>query len=681
MVDSLEYRTPFGLYRGKRLQNGYWAVGYRWSQATAAIPSAASADHTLIEKLKHLDAPCVAKVQALDASARQMMFSLPQVSDLEPLSQLSTPPDRLQVIALLRQLAEALQILHKASLAVVDFSPQLVFLRPGSLAPVLIPGSLIPQAESGSPLVAEMPFVAPEGFRSPAASAEPVAADIYGLGALAWYLLTGTHRKQYSTTLPGEYDSTLGAFDSFIDGCCRTHPQRRFSTVAEAIGALPSESQISGSGEDLRQETASGEMLAERGSLAAIWMDRAVAAVRTPLQQAYLKYRIRLWLLSIVAAIAMVAVFVRRHELAETFPQLMQPVVGYRRGFGETIVRYVDRSYQRSEWRVLDDLEDLRKEHELPAGRYVTIKGWNSNTFYIAENYHNGRVIIYRQKDGRWNLFARSDESEKNKEFCALRVLDGDSVLAAIGNNFYRFTPGVTENLGNFQVESRYYWYVNDVTVLDDEHAVVHLGARGGVNVWRGAGIEPVDKNDQQEYRIFGDDGKAVETGSVSTIGFTRTPFRFRAAGIAQQDGNRTVVEYRNGKWHSLADIPRYGGYGRFSRINSSWLMMRGNSPGRLFLATDTGRVMGYDFSGRIIESTVSPAAAKTSGNLILVWGVDEQKYWAMDDSGTVWEFSSGVWRDVVRGMYADDVRFTWAWVSPTGTIVAITDKKIYQLQ
>jgi hypothetical protein len=67
--------------------------------------------------------------------------------------------------------------------------------------------------------------------------------------------------------------------------------------------------------------------------------------------------------------------------------------------------------------------------------------------------------------------------------------------------------------------------------------------------------------------------------------------------------------------------------------------------------------------------------------DLISIWGVDRDQFWVMDRSGTVWEWSSRNWREVVRGMYDSDVLFKSAWVSPTGEIFAISEKnKLYRL-
>jgi hypothetical protein len=52
-----------------------------------------------------------------------------------------------------------------------------------------------------------------------------------------------------------------------------------------------------------------------------------------------------------------------------------------------------------------------------------------------------------------------------------------------------------------------------------------------------------------------------------------------------------------------------------------------------------------------------------------------------MDNRGTVWERKGTEWRVVtIRGGEPDDASFIDAWVSPTGAVIAITEKQVYRL-
>ena len=79
-------------------------------------------------------------------------------------------------------------------------------------------------------------------------------------------------------------------------------------------------------------------------------------------------------------------------------------------------------------------------------------------------------------------------------------------------------------------------------------------------------------------------------------------------------------------------------------------------------------------------ERTLATSAEPTPAHLIKVWGHSPEKFWVMDENGTVWEMNRTESRIVVRGLRREDVLFKDAWVSPTGTVFAITNKHLYRL-
>src|SRR5690606_22905958 len=84
----------------------------------------------------------------------------------------------------------------------------------------------------------ELPFVAPE-LAEVNRTTSPVQSDLYGLGCLTWFLLTGERRARAEARLPSEARPELTGWDAFIDGCCRSHPERRFHSIGAALAALP----------------------------------------------------------------------------------------------------------------------------------------------------------------------------------------------------------------------------------------------------------------------------------------------------------------------------------------------------------------------------------------------------------------------------------------------------------
>jgi hypothetical protein len=133
------------------------------------------------------------------------------------------------------------------------------------------------------------------------------------------------------------------------------------------------------------------------------------------------------------------------------------------------------------------------------------------------------------------------------------------------------------------------------------------------------------------------------------------------------------LAEFRNGIWYEITRLPFRG--------NSIWIDCSGTTPKNAVLVTDGGRVIIHQFGGGNREMSVPLPPETTSMDLFRVWGNNIDKLWTMDTNGTVWEKSGNDWRVVVRGLRRENVTFRDAWVSPTGTVFAITDNKLYQLK
>jgi hypothetical protein len=65
--------------------------------------------------------------------------------------------------------------------------------------------------------------------------------------------------------------------------------------------------------------------------------------------------------------------------------------------------------------------------------------------------------------------------------------------------------------------------------------------------------------------------------------------------------------------------------------------------------------------------------------NWLAVWGVDMNKWWAMDFHGNIVQFENNKFRGVVRGPQLSTT-FRGAWVSPEGVVYAITYEDVYRL-
>ena len=163
-----------------------------------------------------------------------------------------------------------------------------------------------------------------------------------------------------------------------------------------------------------------------------------------------------------------------------------------------------------------------------------------------------------------------------------------------------------------------------------------------------------------------------------SPVRQTHTYSPGKAVGVyfEMQGRSLKVVEYREGFWY-IVDSPKDLNQ---KKCRATWLISDGSKPASLMIVGEGGYVYRQDFpaSGATLP-TVPPL--KSSRKLILVWGVDRDKFWVMDDNGTIWEWDAKEWHLIVNGMFQKDVEFVDAWVSPRGTVVAVTKSQIYRLE
>jgi hypothetical protein len=183
-----------------------------------------------------------------------------------------------------------------------------------------------------------------------------------------------------------------------------------------------------------------------------------------------------------------------------------------------------------------------------------------------------------------------------------------------------------------------------------------------------------------KEAFVHQDDNTPLKEFPVAHIRHTRAASVGRAFGIAYKRWRMyrercKVVRFENGMWYALGDLPE-----RYDGFNDAWICSDKGLFRFLVVVDGDGYVHLQRSDGSGLDQPVTSAQETTSLNLIKVWGVGPEKYWVMDRSGTIWERTATESRVVVRGMYRDDVNFVDAWVSPMGTVIALTDKQVYRL-
>jgi hypothetical protein len=92
------------------------------------------------------------------------------------------------------------------------------------------------------------------------------------------------------------------------------------------------------------------------------------------------------------------------------------------------------------------------------------------------------------------------------------------------------------------------------------------------------------------------------------------------------------------------------------------------------------GQAAVYQEGRGVASFPIDTATSATVPDLINVWGTAPDHFWVMDRTGSIWEHHEKRWRQVVRGMMEDDVLFNHSWISPDGTVYAITNDTLYKL-
>jgi hypothetical protein len=237
-----EYQTAYGKFTGLRQKTGIWAVVYQLqpeNDRADAVASVIRNQATAMSKLRHAS---LAQLHSAGEREQRLVWALPNLPSLVPLSLFDSVLDINEVTTIIRSLAGAVGMLHQAGVAAFDLSPSLIFVGPGFHDVILVPTLPLASQILWSPGKTEhFQFVAPELEQTRHQAPDPMRADQFGLGALAWYLLTRTNRKRFRIKLPSDHSPDFANWDAFIDGACRSRPERRFGSIREAFDSASPE--------------------------------------------------------------------------------------------------------------------------------------------------------------------------------------------------------------------------------------------------------------------------------------------------------------------------------------------------------------------------------------------------------------------------------------------------------
>lgn len=222
----------------------------RLSSTAAAAAALFKREYQTLAGLKH---PCIVEVYDYGADARGPYYSMELIEggDLSK----DAPMNWRGTCRILRDAASLLGLLHARHLLHRDLSPRNFLRGSGGVLKLIDFGALASFGKSAE-IVGTPPFVAPEAL-----AAQPLdqRVDVFGLGALAYWLLTGTHAFgarslnelpalwQREPALPSDMLSLLklealepipAELDAVVMSMLRIAPDERMTTTAELIERL-----------------------------------------------------------------------------------------------------------------------------------------------------------------------------------------------------------------------------------------------------------------------------------------------------------------------------------------------------------------------------------------------------------------------------------------------------------
>jgi hypothetical protein len=346
----------------------------------------------------------------------------------------------------------------------------------------------------------------------------------------------------------------------------------------------------------------------------------------------------------------------------------------YHRGFGGTILRYEDRSYEGSSWERIKEFDSLSEVGSDGTALY-SVSGWDDESIWIANEYGQ----LFRCLNGHWSVAAALPSHLCYRP--VLRVLSREVLLASGGHQHvhaYRVSDDGIADLGE---TSSWGGQITEICPISDD-LFYFLGRddfRGGAYKFSDDKLTDLRLDKYKEALVHRPDNTPLRAYPIRRLQDTATPIRGKAFGVARPEtitaeANK-IVYFENGIWYATDfDLP--GG-----AINDTWFGANGAALQFAVTVGDRGNVFVHQLRGPGVRRPVTTSQESTTFDLFRVWGVNPEKYWVMDRSGTVWEYNGSAYQVVVRGLHREDVSFIDAWVSPTGTIYGITDKRVYRLK
>ena len=654
-----QYATPYGMLLVHPRETALSAT-FSITLAREKTETAATLIKNLVDSWHQTNHPDLPPPPSFDPKERPVKcrWTFPNASQMIPLASFRPPLPAAEVFKLIALLKEPLEKLHQFGLGAWDLSPSCLFVDPNMTRVTLVPTIWLAGVTSwSSQQVGSMKFVAPELDRPPEVFPDPVRADVYSLGALAWYLLTGQDRKGKEAQLPSAMAPELAQWDAFVNGCCKSTPKRRFASVAEAVKSLEARPPV-------------WRRIA--GALPSLWTRP------TGFKPAR------------AAILALLAIIILGIVVWVGVP-LVRPKSTLK-GFGDTTLRYADRSYEGSQWEELTKGANLPKAwtelidlaEKVPTREDVgltRVVGLDEENFWVIAADGSYNTLVLRYKGGHPLPEATPLRGIRKPQ---ARILDNKTLLVAEGlaapGNYYEVSlegfgaknpdaeDKITACKSIFSISPDLYYLTTDY------HGIIKMEK----------GVRTVLQQNENQAEVY-KGPVPLPNYYVKDVDFTRNYAEGRAIGVASSRfGNAPliVVEFKGTFWEErkrLASVKPGKG------LRDNWLYSDGTMPRSVMLVGTEGYVYYQDLEGEGRELTLPIRAdVKTKRELVSVWGVGPEKFWIMDNYGMVWERKglNSEWGDpVIKGLFNIDAKFVDAWVSPEGTVIAITKTQIWRLR
>jgi hypothetical protein len=344
------------------------------------------------------------------------------------------------------------------------------------------------------------------------------------------------------------------------------------------------------------------------------------------------------------------------------------------RGFGDTVLKYADRSYEGAAWKKIEEANSLGLRANAKGSITLhSIIGWDDDSFWVAGcndvtvTRGKFKALAFHCRKGNWSIQADLDTKSVLKTW--QRLLAQDTLLLMTGDRVFEISPR-----GNVECAMHPDSDSGEICPIGPGQFFIFTPGRffasKDLSASRVVDGKQSGLGKTGEAFVHRDENILIKDRPVAGIRHTRALAPGKVIGVhtglGTNDTMPMIVSYRNGFWHQVADLPKRS-------LNDIWVYGEEGSPRFLVAVGQDGRGCIHHFGGQRSEFTVP-----TSQKLLKVWGVSPEKFWVMDNSGTVWQRAGYEWQAVVHGKGG---AFVDAWVSVSGTVVAVTKTAVLQLK